>query len=68
MIEIYVVYWQQKRQHRHLSGSINGNKNFLDIQQSLSGGRHLMKAAHYRLFRDRAFTTWRDMTMGLAAA
>ncbi len=24
--------------------------------------RHLLKAAHYRLFRDRAFSTWREVT------
>ena len=28
----------------------------------------LMKAGHYRLFRDRAFTTWREATTSLAAA
>jgi putative transposase len=25
-------------------------------------GRHLLKAAHYRLFRDRAFATWQQVT------
>jgi len=25
-------------------------------------GRHLMKAAHYRIFRDRAFSTWSMVT------
>ena len=31
-------------------------------------GRHLMQAVHYRLCRDRAFTTWREVTTGLNAA
>jgi putative transposase len=25
-------------------------------------GRHLMRAVHYRVLRDRAFVTWRDVT------
>ena len=28
--------------------------------------RHLMKAANYRLFRDKTFMTWQDITTGLA--
>ena len=27
-----------------------------------------MKAVHYRLFRDKAFATWRDLTTGLEVA
>jgi hypothetical protein len=28
----------------------------------------LMKAAHYRLFRDKAFATWQDVTMDQVTA
>ena len=46
--------------------------NFLSfyspINNLLRVGRHLMKAAHYRLFRDRAFMTWPDVTTELEAA
>ena len=31
-------------------------------------GRHLMKAGHYRLFRERAFMTWREVTTEQIAA
>ena len=30
--------------------------------------RHVMQVAHYRLFRERAFATWRDVTTGLEVA
>jgi len=30
--------------------------------------RHLMQAGHYRLFRDKAFATWRDVATGLEVA
>lgn len=33
---------------------------------NLFRGGHLMKATPYRLFRDKAFTTWRGVTTGLA--
>ena len=29
---------------------------------------HLMQVAHYRLFRERAFATWQEVTTGLAVA
>ena len=52
--------------------SLRQVQQFLSVHSPINNlfrvGRHLMKAAHYRLFRERAFTTWRDVTMGLAAA
>ena len=47
-------------------------QRFLSVHRPINNlfrnGRHLRKAAHYRLFRDKAFATWRDVTMGLAVA
>ena len=35
---------------------------YQELLDLFRGGRHLMKAAHYRRFRTRAFATWREVT------
>ncbi len=49
--------------HRTALRSVHGPINNL-----FRIGRHLMQAVHYRLYRDRAFTTWREVTTSLKAA
>ena len=45
---------------------------FLSVHSPINNlfrvGRNLMKAVYYRLYRDRAFTTWQEVTTGLNAA
>ena len=63
---------RQRERHMRRFKSLRQVQQFLSVHSPINNlfrvGRHLMKAAHYRLFRERAFTTWRDVTMGLAAA
>lgn len=39
---------------------------FLSVHSPINNlfrvGRHLIKATHYRLFRDQVFTTWHEVT------
>ena len=63
---------RQRERHMRRFNSLRRVQRFLStygpINNLFGVGRHLMQADHYRLFRKRAFTTWRDVTMGLAAA
>ena len=63
--------WQRERHMRRFK-SLRHAQRFLSVHSPINNlfriGRHLMKAAPYRLFRERAFTTWRDVTTGLEVA
>ena len=63
--------WQRERHMRRFK-SLRQVQRFLSVHGPINNlfrvGRHLMQAGQYRLFRERAFTTWRAVTMGLAAA
>jgi len=56
---------QQERQMRRFK-SPGQAQRFLSAHGPINNlfrcGRHLMRAAHYRLFRDRAFDQWREVT------
>jgi putative transposase len=56
---------QQERQRRRFK-SPGQAQRFLSVHGSINNlfrlGRHRMKAAHYRMFRDRAFALWREVT------
>ncbi len=62
---------QRERQMRRFK-SPRHVQRFLSVHAPINNlfriGRHLVKAAHYRLFRDRAFATWREATTGQEAA
>ena len=62
---------QRERQMRRFKSSRHAQR-FLSVHGPINNlfriGRHLMQAVHYRLFRVRAFTTWRAVTMSLNAA
>ena len=62
---------QRERQMRRFK-SPRHVQRFLSVHGPINNlfrmGRHLMQAVHYRLYRDRAFTTWREVTTGLKAA
>lgn len=62
---------QRERQMRRFK-SPRHVQRFLSVHGPINNlfriGRHLMQAVHYRLYRDRAFTTWREVTTGLNAA
>ena len=53
---------RRARQMRRFK-SLRHVQKFLSVHTSINNlfriGRHLMKAAHYKLFRDKAFATWR---------
>ena len=61
---------RQRERHTRRFKSLRQVQRFLSAHSPINnlfrggggGGRHLMKAAHYRLFRERAFTTWRAVT------
>ncbi len=59
---------QRERQMRRFKSSRHIQR-FLFVHAPINNlfriGRHLMRAVHYRLFRDRAFATWREVTLGL---
>ena len=63
--------WQRERHMRRFK-SLRHVQRCLSVHSPINNlfriGRHLMKAAHYRLFRDQAFVTWQDVTMGLEVA
>jgi putative transposase len=56
---------QRERQRRRFK-SAGQAQRFLSAHGPINNlfrcGRHLMSAAHYRLFRDRAFDQWREVT------
>jgi putative transposase len=62
---------QQERQMRRLK-SPGQAQRFLSAHGPINNlfrlGRHRMKTAHYRLFQDRAFALWREVTCVLNAA
>ncbi len=62
---------QRERQMRRFKSSRHVQR-FLSVHGPINNlfriGRHLMKTAHYRLCRDQAFATWRDVTTGLETA
>ena len=62
---------QQERQMRRFP-SPGQAQRFLSVPGPINNlfrvGRHLRKAAHYRLFRARAFATWHEMTCAQRAA
>jgi len=61
---------QQERQMRRFE-SPGYAQRFLSVHSAINNllrlGRHLMRALHYRLFRDRAFATWREATCAQGA-
>ena len=63
-----------RQRERHMRGfkSLHHVQRFLSVHSPINNllrvGRHLMQASRYRLFRDKAFATGRDVTMGLAVA
>ena len=63
---------RQRERHMRRFKSPRHVQRFLSVHGPINNlfrvGRHLMKAAHYRVFRDQAFTTWRAVTMEPAAA
>ena len=63
---------RQRERHMRRFKSLRHVQRFLSVHSPINNlfrvGRHLMKAAHYRLFRDQAFVTWRDVTTGLEVA
>jgi transposase-like protein len=56
---------QQERQRRRFKSPEQAQR-FLSVHGSINNlfrlGRHRIKAAHYQLFRDRAFALWREVT------
>ncbi len=62
---------QRERQMRGFK-SLRHVQRFLSVHGPINNlfriGRHLMRAVHYRLYRDRAFATWRDVTTALETA
>ena len=63
---------RQRERHMRRFKSLRHVQRFLSVHSPINNlfrvGHHLMQAAHYRLFRDQAFVTWRAVTTGLAAA
>ncbi len=63
---------RQRDRHMRRFKSLRYVQRFLSVHSPINNlfrvGRHLMKAVHYRLFRERAFETWRSVTIGQAAA
>jgi putative transposase len=62
---------QRERQMRRFK-SPGQAQRFLSAHDPINNlfrcGRHLMRAAHYRVFREQAFATWREVTGLLQAA
>ena len=58
---------RQRERHMRRFKSLRHVQRFLSVHRPVNNlfriGRHLMKVAHYRLFRDQAFVTWQDVTM-----
>jgi len=63
---------RQREHHMRRFTSLRQVQRFLSVHSPINNlfriGRHLMKAGHYRLFRDKAFATWRDVTAEPIAA
>ncbi|MCZ6675698.1 MAG: DDE-type integrase/transposase/recombinase, partial [Candidatus Poribacteria bacterium] len=63
---------RQRERHMRRFKSPRQVQQFLSVHSPINNlfrvGRHLMQAAHYRLFRDKAFATWQAVTTGLAVA
>ena len=63
---------RQRERHMRRFKSLRQVQRFLSVHGPINNlfrvGRHLMQAGHYRLFRDKAFATWRDVTTGLEVA
>ena len=61
---------QRERQMRRFKSPSHAQR-FLSVHGPINNlfrlGRHLMSAIHYRLFRDRAFATWREVTCAQSA-
>jgi putative transposase len=61
---------QQERQMRRFK-SPGQAQRFLSLHGPITNlfriGRHLLSAVHYRLFRSRAFATWREVTWAQSA-
>ena len=61
---------RQRERHMRRFKSLRHVQRFLSVHSPINNlfrvGRHLMQAAHYRLFRDQAFVTWQDVTMDQA--
>ena len=62
----------QHERHMRRFKSLRQVQRFLSVQGPINNlfrvSRHLMRVAHYRLFRDQAFVTWRAVTTGLEVA
>ena len=63
---------RQSERHMRRFKSARQVQQFLSVHSPINNlfrvSRHLIKAAHYRLFWKQAFTTWREATTELAAA
>ncbi len=63
---------RQRERHLRRFKSLRHVQRFLSVHSPINNlsriGRHLMKAAHYRLFRDKALATWQAVTMGQVTA
>ncbi len=63
---------RQRERHMRRFKSPRQVQCFLSVHAPINNlfrvGRHLMQAAHYRLFRDRAFAAWQEATIDQAAA
>ena len=63
---------RQRERHMRRVKSLRHVQHFLSVHSPINNlfrvGRHLMKAVHYRLFRQQAFSAWREVTTGQAAA
>ena len=71
---VEVSHQPTRQRERQMAGfkSLRHVQRFLSLHSPINNlfraGRHLMRAAHYRLFRDQAFETWGEVTTGLEAA
>ncbi len=63
---------RQREHHMRRFKSLRHVQRFLSTHVPINNlfrvSRHLMQVAHYRLFRERAFATWQEVTTGLAVA
>ena len=63
---------RQRERHMRRFKSLRHVQRFLSVHSPINNlfriSRHLMKAAHYRLFRDKAFTIWREVMTDQTAA
>ena len=63
---------RQRERHMRRFKSLRQVQGFLSVHSPINNpfrmGWHLVKAAHYRLFQEQAFTAWRDVTAERIAA